>query len=220
MLPVILLSILMILLSTKCDQPSDPWQQLELSCEFESDLRDTVDWGSKWLVDFNAGKIQLVSFDQSKNTGAIDVKMGGSVLEEKSFFKILGLSASSKLDWCSCISSIAKTASKNFCRAFGSSLAASLEPLGRRNVASLSLFYKYCFGKCSSELGELVPLPYSRGRSSRYSDRLYDVSVTILSWNKDVSIKSFFPRTTKLSSKVANNLSLLTDSKMLWSRDF
>ena len=31
----------------KCDQPSDPWQQLELSCEFESDLRDTVDWGSK-----------------------------------------------------------------------------------------------------------------------------------------------------------------------------
>ena len=40
-------------------------------------------WGMKWLVDFNAEKIQLVSFDQSNNTGAIDVKMDGSVLEEK-----------------------------------------------------------------------------------------------------------------------------------------
>ena len=30
--------------------------------ELESDLRDTVDWGKKWLVDFNAGKTQLVLF--------------------------------------------------------------------------------------------------------------------------------------------------------------
>ena len=34
---------------------------------------------------------QLVLFDRSKNTGAIDVKMDGSVLEEKSFFKTLSL---------------------------------------------------------------------------------------------------------------------------------
>ena len=26
----------------KCDQASDLWQQLELACELESDLRDTV----------------------------------------------------------------------------------------------------------------------------------------------------------------------------------
>ena len=71
-----------------------------------------MDWGRKWLVDFNAGKTQLVLFDQSNNTGAIDVKMDGSVLEEKSFFKMLGLSFSSKLDWGSYIISIAKTASK------------------------------------------------------------------------------------------------------------
>ena len=56
------------------------WQQLELISELESDLRDTVDWGRKWLLDFNAGKIQLVSFDWFNETGAIDVKMGGSVL--------------------------------------------------------------------------------------------------------------------------------------------
>ena len=40
---------------SKCDQASDLWQQLELASEVESDLRDTVDWGRKWFVDFNAG---------------------------------------------------------------------------------------------------------------------------------------------------------------------
>ena len=47
MLSVILLSMLMILLYSKCDQASDLWQQLELASELESDLRDTVDWGKK-----------------------------------------------------------------------------------------------------------------------------------------------------------------------------
>ena len=61
-------------LYSKSDQASDLWQQLDLASELESDLRDTLDWGRKWLVDFNAAKTQLVSFDQSKNTGAIDVK--------------------------------------------------------------------------------------------------------------------------------------------------
>ena len=49
-----------ITLYSKCDQASDLWQQLELASELESDLRDTVDWAKKWLVDFNAGKTQLV----------------------------------------------------------------------------------------------------------------------------------------------------------------
>ena len=40
--------------------------------------------------------------------------MNGSVLEEKSSFKMLGLTFSSKLDWGSYIISIAKTASKKF----------------------------------------------------------------------------------------------------------
>ena len=47
-----------------------------------------MDCGKKWLVDFNAGKTQLVLFDQSNNNGSIDVKMDVSVLEEKSSFKI------------------------------------------------------------------------------------------------------------------------------------
>ena len=41
----------------KCDWASYLWQQLELAFELESDLQDTVDWGKKSLLDFNAGKL-------------------------------------------------------------------------------------------------------------------------------------------------------------------
>ena len=68
-----------------------------MASELESNLRDTVDWCRKWLVDFNFEKTQLVSFDRSNNSGAIDVKMG-SVPEEKSSFMMLGLTFSSKPD--------------------------------------------------------------------------------------------------------------------------
>ena len=57
-----------------------------------------MDWGKKWLVDFNAGKTQLVSFDRFNNNGSIDVKMDGAVLERKSF-KMLGLTFYFELDW-------------------------------------------------------------------------------------------------------------------------
>ena len=153
--------------------------------------------------------------------------MNGFVLEEKSSFKVLELTISSKLDWGSYIISIAKTTSKKIgalirsmkllspevalylykitihpymeywcnicvgvpscylelldklqkpiCRTVGPSLATSTEPLAHcRNVASLSFFYRYYFGRCFSELAQLVPLPFSRGRSTRYSDRLHD----------------------------------------------
>ena len=47
-------------------------------------IYETLDWGKKSIVDFNAGKTELVLFDQSNNNGSIDVKMDGSVLAEKS----------------------------------------------------------------------------------------------------------------------------------------
>ena len=56
--------------------------------------------------------VNLVLFDWSNNNGSIDVKIDGSVLEVKSYFKILGLTVSSKLDRGSYFISIAKTASK------------------------------------------------------------------------------------------------------------
>ena len=100
----------------KCDQGYDLWQQLELASELESDLQDIVDQGMKCLVDFNAGKSQLVLLDWSNNTGAIDF----SVVEKKSSFKLLLLTFSSKLDWGSYITSIIKTTSKEIGALIGS----------------------------------------------------------------------------------------------------
>ena len=207
-----------------------------------------MDWGKKWLLDFNAGKTQLVSFLWSNKTGSNDVKMDGSVLDEKSSFKMLGLTFSANLDWGPYIISIAKSASKKtgalipsmkflshgvalylcksticpymeyYChvwtgvpscnlelldklqkriyRTVGSSLAATLEPLAHcQNVTSLSLFYRYYFGRCSVELAQLVLLPFSRGS---YSDRLQDFSVTIRRCYKDVDVNRFFRRTARL----------------------
>ena len=79
------------------------------------------------------------------------------------------------------------------------SLDASFGPFAHlRNTVTLSFFYRYYFGECSSELTELVPLHYSRGTSIRYSDRLHDFSVTIPRCYKDVYVDSFFPRTARL----------------------
>ena len=177
--------------------------------------------------------------------------MDGSVLEEKSSFKMLGLTFSSKLYWSSSTISVTKTASKKvgalihsmkfltpevalylyksticpcmeycchiwagapscclelldklqkrICRTVGPSLNASLETLAHhRNVASVSLFYRYYFGRCSSELAQLVPLHFSRGRPTRYSDRLHDFSVNISRCYKDVYVNNFFPHTARL----------------------
>ena len=84
-------------------------------------------------------------------------------------------------------------------RTVGPTFAASLEALGpRKNVAGLRLFYRYCYGRFSSELTEQVPILCSRGRSARYSESLHEFSVTIPRCYKDVYINSFFPRTARL----------------------
>ena len=98
----------------------------------------------------------------------------------------------------SCFFELLDKLQKRICRTVAPSVAASLKPLAhRRNVASLSLFYRNYFGRCSAELAELVPLRYSRGRSTRYSDRLHDFSVTIPRYYKDIYVNSFFPRTAR-----------------------
>ena len=76
------------------------WDE-ELGSEFESDLQNSVDWDRKWLVYFNVGKAQLVSYGLCNNSVAIDGKMGGSVLEGKS-------SQSSKFDCGSSLSLFVK----------------------------------------------------------------------------------------------------------------
>ena len=99
----------------------------------------------------------------------------------------------------SCYLELLDKLQKGISRTGGPSLAASLEPLAhRRNVAILSLFYSYYLGRCSSELAQLFPLPFSRGRSTCYSHRLHDFSVTIPRCYKNVYVNSFFPRTARL----------------------
>ena len=65
-------------------------------------------------------------------------------------------------------------------------------------MTSLSHFYRFYLGRCYSELAQQVLLSFCRGRSTRYSDRLHDFSVTIPRCYKDVYVNSFFPRTAKL----------------------
>ena len=93
----------------------------------------------------------------------------------------------------SCYLDLLDKLQKRICRTVGPSLAASLEALAHHwNEASLSLFYRYCFGRCSSELAHLVPLFFSWGRSTRHSDRLYE------NFNS-FYVNSFFPRTLPVS---------------------
>ena len=61
-----------------------------------------------------------------------------------------------------------------------------------------SLLYRYYFGRHSSELPQLVPLPFSQGKSTRYSDRLHDFFATIPRCYKDVYVNSFFPRSARI----------------------
>ena len=89
---------------------------------------------------------------------------------------------------------------KRICRIVGSSLAPSHEPLANCwNVASLSLSYRYYFCRCSSELAQLVPLLFSRGSSTCYSDRLHHFSVTISRCYKDAYVEVPNSRVTKSS---------------------
>ena len=84
-------------------------------------------------------------------------------------------------------------------RTVGPSLVASLEPLVHHlNAASLSLFCRYYFGRYSSELAELVPLTYSHGRSTFYSDRLHISVVIPWCYKNSMILESFFPHTARL----------------------
>ena len=91
MLSVILLSMLMILFSILsviryliCDSNLNWILNLNL-------IYKTLSTGVR-------SETQLVLFDRSNNNVSIDVKVNGSVLEEKSSFKMLGLALFSKLD--------------------------------------------------------------------------------------------------------------------------
>ena len=82
---------------------------------------------------------------------------------------------------------------RHICKAIGPEVSASLQSLTHhRDAASLSLFYRYYFSRCSSEFSELVALPHVCGCSTRYSNRLHDFVVAILCYSKKICANSFF----------------------------
>ena len=95
---------------SKWDQTYDLWQQLELASKLESDLWNTVDWGKKLLISM-LGKLSWFCLTGLITMVLLMWKWIGLFLRKK-FFKMLGLTFFSKLDWGSYIISIAKTASK------------------------------------------------------------------------------------------------------------
>ena len=68
----------------------------------------------------------------------------------------------------------------------------------RRNVASLSLFYKYFHGSCSDELKSLTPTLKSFNCVTRYSANAHPFTVQLPSCNRQFYSTSFFPCTSDL----------------------
>ena len=99
-----------------------------------------MDWGIRWLVYFNAGKTEFVLFLWSNNTGAIDIKMDESVLEENSCLKMLELI----LDWGPYIISITETAVKKIRVLIRSMKFLSLEVARYLHTSSIRLCIGYC----------------------------------------------------------------------------
>ncbi|XP_065650295.1 uncharacterized protein LOC136078451 [Hydra vulgaris] len=78
----------------------------------------------------------------------------------------------------------------------GPARTANLQLLShRRNVASLSLFYKYYNGHCSKELASFVPSAKTHPRITRHLIKSDPLSVTVPKCSKNSYSSSFFPRT-------------------------
>ena len=87
----------------------------------------------------------------------------------------------------------------------GSGLSSDLQALShRRDVASLSLFYKYYYGKYSSELADLVPPKGVTVRSTRFSEQMHRHTVNSPMGRIKFYQSSFFSCTTALWNPLTN----------------
>ena len=74
----------------------------------------------------------------------------------------------------------------------GDSLFSSLQPLShRRNVASLSLLYRYYNGKCSKELQEIVPPRKTFVRNTRFASNAHPISLRSILHTRISTCKAF-----------------------------
>ena len=88
---------------------------------------------------------------------------------------------------------------RRICNAIGQDLSSKLDSLShRRNVASLSLFYRYFHGHCSAELSSLCPPLKTFQRATRLSSSSHRFTVLTPDCHKKLYSRSFFPRTSCL----------------------
>ena len=100
---------------------------------------------------------------------------------------------------------------KQICRTVGPWLAACVEPSAHcKNVASLSLSYRYYISRCSSELAQLVPPYFLSGILVIRIGCMIFLSPFLTKSYKDVNVKSFFPRTARLWNSLPNEYFPLT----------
>ena len=219
---------------------------LELACQLEPDLWDTVDWGKTWLTDFlmlEKRKLFLfkgltiivallmwkwMSVILKKNNLLkcwdylfllnwiealkLPLKLPPAIITPRklefwfilwSFFPLRLLYKSNilpSIECCCCYVwacaptyylNLLQKLQKRICTNVGPTLLPLLAY--HQNVASLSLFYIYYYGGCSSEQVQLVPLPHSHVKFPHYSNWLLDFSAVIPRYYKDVYITRLFP---------------------------
>ena len=228
----------------------------DLATSLSSNLDSIVEWGSNWLVTFNASKTKLVTFHHCRSNPVLpSISMGGTPLAEApDLDKLLGLKFIPDLRWNTYIRSSAKSAGKmvgSFYRSrkyltpeamlylyksqirpqmeycchiwggaaqtslscldrvqnrlrnlVGDDLFSTLPPLSlRRDVASLSLLYRYFHGRCSNELHSLVPPLQTfrvRTRLAAFTQSNHPYTLRSPLIRNQFHENSFFPRTTRL----------------------
>ena len=111
----------------------------------------------------------------------------------------VSLSLCLSVSLCLCLSlslSVSVSVSVSLCLCLCLSVSVSflelLDKLQKRITGLLILFYRYCFGRCSCKLAQLVPLPFSRGKSTRYSDRLHVIFLSPVLDVKSMSMSTVF----------------------------
>ena len=92
-----------------------------------------------------------------------------------------------------------KVQSKAFRLISSSTLTDSLPSLSLRcDVASLSLYYRYYFGRCSVELQSCIPPPLNRPRATRQASQAHQYAVALSQSRIERFSKSFIPSTSVL----------------------
>ena len=97
---------------SKYNHVFDMKKKRKLASEPNYDLLDTAYWNRKVIAVFGDRKNKLDFFDCSNKSGFLELNMDGFFLKEKSPFKIVKVSLSSKLDRGSYIMFVVETTFK------------------------------------------------------------------------------------------------------------